>query len=77
MHASTWALLHGGRIGGGPFTPPAHERLPAPYAGGVTVKTVGMGFDPNRRYQRRPSDYVMVGAAVLVVVALLLWALLA
>jgi hypothetical protein len=36
-----------------------------------------MGFDPHRRYRRRPSDYVMVGAAVVVVVALLAWALLA
>jgi hypothetical protein len=33
-----------------------------------------MGFDPNRRYQRRTSDYVMVAAALLVALALVLWA---
>jgi hypothetical protein len=33
-----------------------------------------MGFNPNRTYRRRPSDYVLVGSAVLVCVLLLAWA---
>ena len=36
-----------------------------------------MGFNPYRQQKRRPSDYVMVAAAVLVVAALLAWALFA
>lgn len=35
-----------------------------------------MGFDPHRSHRRRPSDYVFVAAAVLVVLLLLGWALL-
>ena len=35
-----------------------------------------MGFDPNRKYQRRTSDYVMVAAALVVALALVLWAFL-
>lgn len=35
-----------------------------------------MGFDPHRPQRRRPTDYVFVVAAVVVVAALLLWALL-
>jgi len=34
-----------------------------------------VGFNPYRQPRRRPSDYVMVAAAVVVVLALLLWAL--
>ena len=33
-----------------------------------------MGFDPNRPQVRRPSDYLFVGAAVLLCLALLAWA---
>lgn len=36
-----------------------------------------MGFNPFRQQRRRPSDYVMVGAAFVIVVLLLGWALLA
>ena len=35
-----------------------------------------MGFNPHRQQVRRKSDYVFVAAAVLVVLALLIWALL-
>lgn len=33
-----------------------------------------MGFNPHRVRQRTPADYVMVGAALAVCVALVLWA---
>jgi hypothetical protein len=36
-----------------------------------------MGFNPHRTHRRRTSDYVFVAAAVLLCVALVLWALLA
>jgi hypothetical protein len=35
----------------------------------------GVGFNPYRKVRRRPSDYVLVAAAVIVAVALVLWAL--
>ena len=35
-----------------------------------------MGMDPTRPHRRRPSDLLYVGAGLLVVVALLVWALL-
>lgn len=35
-----------------------------------------MGMDPTRPHRRRPSDYLFVGAAVLVALLLVLWALL-
>ena len=35
-----------------------------------------MGFNPNRTYRRRPSDYLMVGGAVLACVLLVAWAFL-
>ena len=35
-----------------------------------------MGFDPNRPMRKTPADYVFVAAAVLVGVALVLWAFL-
>jgi hypothetical protein len=34
-----------------------------------------MGFNPFRPQARRQSDYVMVAAAFVVIVAILLWAL--
>jgi hypothetical protein len=34
-----------------------------------------MGFNPYRPQRRRVSDYVLVASAVVVVIALLLWAL--
>lgn len=34
-----------------------------------------MGFNPFRQQKRRASDYVFLGAAFVVVAALLLWAL--
>jgi hypothetical protein len=35
-----------------------------------------VGFNPYRKFVAKPTDYLMVAAAVLAVVALLLWALL-
>jgi hypothetical protein len=35
-----------------------------------------MGFNPYRKFVAKPADYLMVAAAVVVVVGLLLWALL-
>jgi hypothetical protein len=45
----------------------------------VTAAPAGpdVGFDPSRKQVRRPTDYVFVGAAVVAVIVLLLWALLA
>lgn len=34
-----------------------------------------MGLDPTRPHRRRPSDYLYVGCGLLVVIALLAWAL--
>ena len=35
-----------------------------------------MGYNPYRRFKARPSDYVLVVAAVVVAFALVVWALL-
>ena len=35
-----------------------------------------MGFNPYRKFVAKPADYLIVAAAVVVVVGLLLWALL-
>jgi hypothetical protein len=35
-----------------------------------------MGFNPHRQQRRSPLDYVMVGAALAVCVALVVWAFL-
>lgn len=37
-------------------------------------QNAAVGFNPFRARRRRPSDYVMVGAALVVVVILLAWA---
>ncbi len=34
-----------------------------------------VGFNPFRQHRRRPSDYVLVAAAFVVVAVLLLWAM--
>lgn len=34
-----------------------------------------MGMDPTRPHRRRPTDYVFVGAGLLVMALLVLWAL--
>jgi hypothetical protein len=34
-----------------------------------------MGFNPHRPHRRSPVDYVMVGAALAVCLALVVWAL--
>jgi hypothetical protein len=34
-----------------------------------------MGFNPFRQQRRRPTDYVMVAAAFVVIAILLVWAL--
>ena len=36
--------------------------------------TQDMGFNPFRQQKRRPSDYVLVAAAFIVVALLVLWA---
>jgi hypothetical protein len=36
----------------------------------------GVGFNPYRKVRRRPSDYLLVVAALVVAVMLVLWALL-
>lgn len=38
--------------------------------------TCRVGFDPHRKQTRTPFDYVMVGAAFAIVIALVVWALL-
>ena len=35
-----------------------------------------MGMDPTRPHRRRPTDFLYVGAGLLVVASLVLWALL-
>jgi hypothetical protein len=35
-----------------------------------------MGFNPHRQHRRSPLDYVMVAAALLVCLALVVWAFL-
>ena len=34
-----------------------------------------MGFNPNRKYKRRPADVYLVGITLLLTVALIAWAL--
>jgi hypothetical protein len=34
-----------------------------------------VGFDPNRKHRRRPSDFVFVGAGIAIALALVAWAL--
>jgi len=34
-----------------------------------------MGFNPNRVYKRRASDYVLVASAIVICIAALIWAL--
>jgi hypothetical protein len=41
----------------------------------LTILTA-VGFNPYRRFRAKPADYVLVAAAVLVALALVLWALL-
>ena len=36
----------------------------------------GVGFNPYRKVRRRPSDLVFVAAAIVIALALVLWALL-
>jgi len=36
-----------------------------------------VGFNPYRRFRAKPADYALVAAAVLVALALVLWAFLA
>jgi hypothetical protein len=39
---------------------------------GRTILT-GIGFNPYRKFKARPTDYVLVAAAVTVALALVLW----
>jgi hypothetical protein len=38
-------------------------------------QNLGVGFNPYRQHRRRPSDYLFVGAAFVVVCLLLVWAM--
>jgi hypothetical protein len=40
-----------------------------------TILTV-VGFNPYRKFQARPADYALVVAAIVVALALVVWALL-
>lgn len=33
-----------------------------------------MGMDPTRPHRRRPSDFIYVGAGILLIIGLLVWA---
>jgi hypothetical protein len=57
-------------VGSAPVRP-ALARRP----GGVRTYLL-VGLNPYRKHRRRPSDYVLVGGCLLVVLALVLWALL-
>ena len=35
---------------------------------------MGVGFNPYRKFRARTGDYVMVGAAIVIAVALVIWA---
>lgn len=76
------AQRHGRRV----FGTPAEEQHQgetggekSPEGGGGPHEaddTDPMGMDPTRPHRRRPSDYLFVGAAILVAVLLVLWAFL-
>jgi hypothetical protein len=36
--------------------------------------TDAVGFNPYRRFRARPTDYLLVAAAIVVVLALVIWA---
>jgi hypothetical protein len=44
--------------------------------GAVGEETGVVGYNPYRRFKARPTDYVLVALAILVAVALVIWALL-
>ena len=37
--------------------------------------TERVGFNPHRQHRRSPADYLMVGAAAAVLIALVVWAI--
>jgi hypothetical protein len=41
---------------------------------GTVGQNAGVGFNPYAKHRRRPSDYLMVVAAFVVVAVLLVWA---
>lgn len=49
--------------------------MPSPCRNRRTV--VAMGYNPYRKYVRRKSDFVFLGAAIAASVALVVWALFA
>lgn len=63
--------------GGWHRTPPERPRSGAARFGVASGAddTDSMGLDPRRPQRRRPSDIAYVGAAVLVAVLLLVWAI--
>ncbi len=55
---------------------PVNTKTPTDQRGGRSNGDTGrMGFDPQRRHRRRPSDVVYVAAALVVGALLVLWAL--
>ena len=54
-------------------TLPVHHCAPHRERSGDTCD---VGFDPHRKQTRTPFDYVMVGAAFAIVIALVVWAFL-
>ena len=62
----------------GPCRMHLERRSPVTVHGGVASNaddTDDMGFDPRRPHRRRASDVLYVGAAVVVAVILITWAL--
>jgi hypothetical protein len=44
---------------------------------GAAERLQAVGYNPYRRFKARPADYALVVIAIVVAVALVLWALLA
>jgi len=43
---------------------------------GAAERLQAVGYNPYRRFKARPADYALVVAAILVAIALVVWALL-
>ena len=56
-------------------TMPPSARLTKIVSMAATILS-GVGFNPYRKARRRPSDLILVAAAIVVAAALVLWALL-
>lgn len=56
-----------------PPTPPPDRNVPLAARAAILLV---MGFNPHRQVRRSAADYLMVGAALVICVGLVLWALL-